>query len=386
MPNNWLLWSPVNDTLHIIHPSLSQEYLSIESYLTIDSHCNTKAFFHNTQIALSISKVTDVRQIYTLIEEVSNYSLDSIELAVRSATANLSHSITELEKNHDEYSTTTNSELLPRLHFIHCQLKNVLVPKTRRNYNVVTTIMSLKCELISPAAYRYLQSLECISLPHHSTLRRLSENIGLEKDFISHLSQLTSRFNYQQRHVSLHMDEIHLKAEYSYKGGNIIGSSDTSNDPEKTILAFMVSSLYTKWSTIVRLLPCSETSASEIFPITKKVIFDIESCDLFVVTLITDNYPLNVRLFKLFTNTSQLEHCVPHPVDPSRYLFFLFDFVHILKTIRNNWLNQTDYNRTFIYPSFDNLSITNTATMEDVQVAIQIRTVCLSQTSTQADF
>ena len=33
--------------------------------------------------------------------------------------------------------------------------------------------------------------------------------------------------------------------------------------------------------------------------------------------------------------------------------------------MRNNWLNQTDYNRTFTYPSFDNLSITNTATMED---------------------
>ena len=129
MPNNWLLWSPIKDTLHIIHPSLSQEYLSIESYLTIDSHCNTKAFFHNTQIALSISKVRDVRQIYSLIEEVANYSLDSIELALRSATANLSHSITELEEKHDEYSTTTYSELLPRLHFIHCQLKNVLVPK-----------------------------------------------------------------------------------------------------------------------------------------------------------------------------------------------------------------------------------------------------------------
>ena len=164
------------------------------------------------------------------------------------------------------------------------------------------------------------------------------------------------------------MDEMHLKAEYSYKGGNIIGSSNIANKPAKTILGFMVSSIYTKWSTIVRLLPCSETSASEIYPITKKVISDIESCDLFVVTLITDNYPLNVRLFKSFSNTSQLEHCVPHPVDSSRCLFFLFDFVHILKTIRNNWLNQTDYNRTFTFPSFDNLSITNTAMIEDIRI------------------
>ena len=84
------------------------------------------------------------------------------------------------------------------------------------------------------------------------------------------------------------MDEINLKSEYSYKGGKIIPLVLQTN-PQKTILGFMVSSLFTKWSTIVRLLPCSETSASEIFPITKKVIGDIESCNLFVVTIITDN-------------------------------------------------------------------------------------------------
>ena len=85
------------------------------------------------------------------------------------------------------------------------------------------------------------------------------------------------------------MDEIHLKSEYSYKGGQIIASSSSPNKPAKTRLGFMVSSLFTKWSTIVRLLPCSETSASEIFPITNKVICDIESCNLFVFTIITDN-------------------------------------------------------------------------------------------------
>ena len=164
------------------------------------------------------------------------------------------------------------------------------------------------------------------------------------------------------------MDEIHLKAEYSYKGGNIVVSSNITNKPAKTILGFMISSIYTKWSTIVRLLPCSETSASEIYPITKKEISDIESCYLFVVTIITDNYPLNVCFFRSFSNTSQLEYCVPHHVDSSRCLFFLFDFVHILKTIRNNWLNQTDYNRTFTFPSFDNLSITNTAMIEDIRI------------------
>ena len=166
---------------------------------------------------------------------MSKYYSDSVGLAVRSTTTHLSYITNQIEENKEESSTVV-SDLLPRLTFIHCQLENVLVPKTRRKYNVVTTILSLKCQLISPSAYRYLQSIDCISLPHHSTLRRLSEIIGLENDFISHLKQSTLRFNQQQRHVSLHMDEIHLKSEYSYKGGRIIGCFSSPNKPAKEYL------------------------------------------------------------------------------------------------------------------------------------------------------
>ena len=127
----------------------------------------------------------DVSQVFQLIEEVSKYYSDLVYLAVRSAITHLSYAINQIEENEEE-SSTVESDLLPRLTFIHCQLENVLVPKTRMKYNVVTIILPLKCELISPAAYRYLQSLDCISLPHHSTLCCHSENIGLENDFISH--------------------------------------------------------------------------------------------------------------------------------------------------------------------------------------------------------
>ena len=164
--------------------------MQIESYLIIDDLCITRAFVHNTQIPLSISKLVDVRQVFQLIEEVSKYYSDSVGLAVKSATTHLFFAINHIEENKEE-STTVDSDLLPRLTFIHCQLENFLVSKIRRKYNVVTTILSLKCELVSPADYRYLQSLDCISLPHDSSLRRLSENIGLEKNFISHLEQST---------------------------------------------------------------------------------------------------------------------------------------------------------------------------------------------------
>ena len=52
----------------------------------------------------------------------------------------------------------------------------------------------------------------------------------------------------------------------------------------------MVSSLYGKWSEIVRLLPCSRTSAIELKPIITQLIGDIENCGLSVHVICTDNF------------------------------------------------------------------------------------------------
>ena len=116
----------------------------------------------------------------------------------------------------------------------------------------------------------------------------------------------------------------------------------------------MASSLHKKWSCIVRLLPCASISAEEIFSVIQSCIEDIELCGLLVQVISTDNYPLNVKLFKLFSPVGKLETRVPHPCDINRPLFLTFDFVHILKTIRNNWLNQISDSKTFPYPDLDN--------------------------------
>ena len=111
----------------------------------------------------------------------------------------------------------------------------------------------------------------------------------------------------------------------------------------------MASSLYRKWS---RFIPCSSNSAGDLFTVVKSVISNIGNCDLKVQAISTDNYPLNVNMFKLFSSYGKtLTQTVPHPVNQSRKLFLLFDFVHILKSIRNNWLNLKEYDHTFTYPN-----------------------------------
>ncbi|KAI6656259.1 hypothetical protein LOD99_11306 [Oopsacas minuta] len=163
------------------------------------------------------------------------------------------------------------------------------------------------------------------------------------------------------------MDDIYVKSTFTYKGGKIIGSSLNPTGPAKTVFAFMISSLSKRWSSIVRLLPCSRSSAELLFPIIKDVIRDVEACGLSVHVLSIDNYPMNVNIFKLFSPSRLLEHIVPHPMDSNWPLFLFFDFVHIIKSIRNHWLNQIDYNKRFTYPDFENIQVASTAVFEEIR-------------------
>ena len=366
LPFDWLVWSPNPTTINFILPSTSGNTISIKSYISVDESLTTLGFYQGSQIPLSISKINDIRQLSTLITEVSEYKCSALEndiLRAVNCLNTVASSLKEIEEIPEKYT-----HFLPSMQFIICQLENLLVPKTRRTYDLTTMVLALKCQIISPACYNFLQSQECLILPHHTTLHRLYTSIGLDNDFISYLRISTQDFNSQERNVILHMDEIHVKSDFSYTGGRIIGSSITPNTPATTVLAFMVSSLCRKWSTIVHLLPCSKTSASQLFPITKQIITDIENCDLIVRVLCTDNYPLNVNLFKLFSPSGILEPSVPHPSDPTRTLNLMFDFVHIIKTIRNNWINQKDPNHTFTFPSFDDFTLSNSASFEDIRV------------------
>ena len=115
----------------------------------------------------------------------------------------------------------------------------------------------------------------------------------------------------------------------------------------------MVSSLFKKWSQVVRLIPSNFSTAEDLYPFVKYVIMDIERCGLFVEVLITDNHPLNVRLFKLFSSDKNtLAPVVPHPISTNRKLLILFDLVHIFKSIRNNWLNLKDYDHILNIQTF----------------------------------
>ena len=225
---------------------------------------------------------------------------------------------------------------------------------------------SLKVHGISPAFFRLIQTSNCLNLPHERNLLKIKNSIGLGSEYLSVLKEFSSTFKYLERHIILQMDEVHTRSDASYKGGRIIGSIDHPEDPPTTVFSIMVSSLMTKFSTIVRLVPLGSGSAAALLPIVIKTISDIESCNLYVDAVCTDNYPLNVSLYKLLSpNHKTLLPEVVHPCAPNRYLILFFDIVHILKSIRNNWLNLKDYEKVFIFPKFNDCIIPDQTSAED---------------------
>ena len=180
------------------------------------------------------------------------------------------------------------------------------------------------------------------------------------------------------------MDEVHIRSDACYKGGRIIGSIEHPEDPPTTVFSIMVSSLARRFSTIVRLIPLGSSSAEILFPIVKETISEIENCNLFVEAICTDNYPLNVNLFKLFSVDSKtLQPAVSHPCNPLRKIILFFDIVavHIIKSIRNNWLNLHAHKKSFIFPRFGDchntqpLSITNVPCPKTLFVSIPLTNI-----------
>ncbi|GBM41418.1 hypothetical protein AVEN_129617-1 [Araneus ventricosus] len=71
----------------------------------------------------------------------------------------------------------------------------------------------------------------------------------------------------------------------------------------------------------------------------------------------------------LFTQMCQgnLVNCISNPVQPENKLFFSFDTVHLIKSVRNNWFNEKTLGQVLCFPSPDNSSKISLAKLQDLK-------------------
>jgi len=104
----------------------------------------------------------------------------------------------------------------------------------------------------------------------------------------------------------------------------------------------MVKCLCSKTKFLVKIIPIFSLTALKLFDYLKLSMSMLEGCGATIFALLCDNNRINQRCYNaMFEPIDKSKPwIVKHPCQPDSILFLLYDPVHILKNIRNNWLNE----------------------------------------------
>jgi len=235
----------------------------------------------------------------------------------------------------------------------------------------------------APNAYRFLRTSGNCILPCLNTIRKITLSKTMsplieqhESTCFCYVKEKVKILQPNDKTVVLLVDEIHLQQCFDYKGGSVVGTASNSNEAAKSAFAFMISSIVSKYKDVVHVLPTCKINAKDLFALIRRTIRGLEEAGFRVISVITDNNAISRKAMLFFAEPHKLSFVYLHPCDVSRLLFFLFDSVHILKCVRNNWVNQKSTGKCMMYTSVksekvqvDNCDITRFELIKPVIIA-----------------
>lgn len=254
------------------------------------------------------------------------------------------------------------------INFLVEQVRNLNSDKQHHRYSPEFMIFCSLLHSISPHSYKFLRNSGNVIIPHPHTLDRLCSkfdfdpaNEQLDEHFLSYIKQKISVLEEKEKLVCLMIDEVHLKPYFDFKGGNLCGAAYNSENAATSAFVFMIHSLLSKFKDVVHILPVKTLSANDFYCFLRKLVIGLESLGLRVIAVVTDNNAINKKAMSYFSTPPRVSIVYQNPADPSRPLFFIIDSVHILKCIRNNWLNQKNDGQCMFYPNFENMTLVEAA-------------------------
>ena len=101
----------------------------------------------------------------------------------------------------------------------------------------------------------------------------------------------------------------------------------------------MISSIKSKNKDVISLTPVQNMVAADLHQLILQVINNVTKAGFRIISLISDNNIINRNSFKLLSGTDVLKPYIINPVNKEDTIYILFDTVHLLKCVRNNWIN-----------------------------------------------
>ena len=189
-------------------------------------------------------------------------------------------------------------------------------------------------EYFCTARSLYNRLREDFKLPSIQTLTRITSRVSKLSES-TFLTRIFRNVNDMQKLCIVLRDEIYVKKMLLYHGGTVFGKA--VNDASKkasTVLGIMVSCLYGGPSFISKMLPISSLTVKFLRSQIDQTCECISAANGDVTCIISDANRTNqgfVKSYKTVPNKPWLT------LDNT---YLIYDFVHLFKNIRNNWLTE----------------------------------------------
>lgn len=340
-------------------------YPKINCSIIIDENLQISVFHKEIKLTklgkynfpFKIDNIFDVENILQIMENL--YSLSTKKVNVNNILNLIEDALlllSELIQDDDKLI----SLICEQIKFLKCK-------KFQRRYSPEFLILNTILHSISPHAYRFLYNSKYLIIPHPSTLKRLCaaynidpQNEQSDDNFLSYIKGKWPFLKDEDKTVILLIDEIHLKPFLDFKGGNLLGMDHSSEGVANSAHVFMIRSLTSSYKDVVHILPVKKITGEILYDLIKKIICGLEKIGFKVFCISSDNNAINRKAMSFFANPPKMSIVYCHPIDKSRPLFYVIDSVHLLKCIRNNWLNQKNSHTCMYFPVFEESMVDKT--------------------------
>lgn len=328
--------------------------------VVINADLKMETYLYGQEFSIKSNQITTPCQISNLesIENCLNY-LDTVSM--RNSPDDCDDHFKKIIQHVTNVLDKLNCgdmEKRAALDFLSEQLTLHITPKERYRYSTSTLTFSSILHTISSHAYKYLRHYSSLILPHPSTIKSICNKFLTDptdedrKLFLVYARNIFKQLEEHERNVILLMDEIHIQPYLDFKGGNIVGHAFNDSTLATSAYTFMISSVTSKLKEVVHIFPTSTMKSDTLFECIRTVVTKLEEIGYRVFCILSDNNALNGKAMNNFSPTKKLSIVYPHPCDNNRPLFYLYDSVHLLKCIKNNWMNPKN-DKILSFPDFE---------------------------------
>lgn len=344
------------DNLLILNISVNENIPILNYAITITNELNLNVSFRSQSIFKSNCykfpmKVNNINEILNILEYFEQISVNTEKSLIPKLEV-----VESVLKDSMELFSEKAKYLVE---FFIEQLGLLKLKPERYRYTSSTLIFASLLFYISPQSYKFIRNSGNFILPDPSTIRKISSSFKnspqieeLDRNFLFYAKQSFLKLNDNDKCVFIMIDEIHIKPFLDYKGGNLVGTAYDSTQLANSVHVFMLQSLFSSFKDVVHMVPVSTFDSESLFNLIQKVLLGLENVGFKVLGIVTDNNSINRKAMSNFSEPPKLQHVYEHPVDKTRPLFYVIDSVHLIKCVRNNWLNQKN-GFNMHYPSFD---------------------------------